>query len=293
MRCHGSPVPTSVQQAQSQQPTFKSAKDKVNSNAAREAARNKICTLETVLEVSDSTGPSVDRAGESEACSQSTTVEGADHFDPRFHPTFRETRRRIRSRGHSRVQVARGGPGAVAPRIGDGHTGWRTLGLGTFWESAHVGTKDTGWVTGVTKVLTGTSSSSFVTTTSSLSPARGTTLSNDLQSLSTWVERDRLRLKQGPSLFNRLLRSTLGPGFVVSPTHDPRYPHRLTVRQELIKAPCRLSSRRVSRRPELVRMSTPTTSSDSRSSIHSVSSRGTSVGIGGATFSETCGADNR
>ena len=167
MRCHGSPVPTSVQQTQSQQPTFKSAKDKVNPDAAREAARNKICTLETVLEVSDSTGPSIDRAGESEACSQSTTVEGADHFDPRFHPTSRETRRRIRSRGHSRVQVARGGPGAVAPGIGDGHTGWRTLGLGTSGESAHVGTKDTGWVT----------SSSFVTTTPSLSPARGTTLS--------------------------------------------------------------------------------------------------------------------
>ena len=43
------------------QPTFKSAKDKVSPDAAREAARNKILKLERALEVlSDSSGPSVD-----------------------------------------------------------------------------------------------------------------------------------------------------------------------------------------------------------------------------------------
>ena len=43
------------------QPTFKSAKDKISPDAAREAARNKILKLERALEVlSDSSGPSVD-----------------------------------------------------------------------------------------------------------------------------------------------------------------------------------------------------------------------------------------
>ena len=171
------------------------------------------------------------RAGESEACSQSTTVEGADHFDPRFHPTFRETRRRIRSRGYSRVQVARGGPGAVAPGIGDGHNprSRNLWGIGPRGHERHWvgdwGHQGAHWDT------------LFVIRDNHIFclqhvGARCHCLgrihhwaSTGLQSLSTRVERDRLRLKQGPSLFNRLLRSTLGPGFVASPTHDPRYPH--------------------------------------------------------------------
>ena len=43
-----SPVPSSVQPAQPRLPIFKSAKDKVNPDAARDAARNKISKLESV-----------------------------------------------------------------------------------------------------------------------------------------------------------------------------------------------------------------------------------------------------
>ena len=55
------------------------------------------------------------RVGEGEASSQGTTFKGADIFDPRLHPTFREAAGRIGSRGHSRIQVTRGGQGAFAP----------------------------------------------------------------------------------------------------------------------------------------------------------------------------------
>ena len=56
-------MPSSVQQqpAQPRKPTLKSDKDKVNPDAARDAARNKIPKLEKALEVlSDSNGPPVD-----------------------------------------------------------------------------------------------------------------------------------------------------------------------------------------------------------------------------------------
>ena len=56
-------MPSSVQPqpAQPRKPTFKSAKDKVNPEAARDAPRNKIFKLEKALEVlSDSTRPAVD-----------------------------------------------------------------------------------------------------------------------------------------------------------------------------------------------------------------------------------------
>ena len=49
------------QTAQPRKPTLNSAKDKVNPDVARDAARNKISKLEKALEVlSDSTGPAVD-----------------------------------------------------------------------------------------------------------------------------------------------------------------------------------------------------------------------------------------
>ena len=101
------------------QPTFKSAKDKVSPDAAREAARNKIFKLERALEVmSDSSGPSVDALkSELEKARQAAKAPpliGANHLDPRFHSTFREACGGIGSRAHCRTKVARGGPGAVA-----------------------------------------------------------------------------------------------------------------------------------------------------------------------------------
>ena len=80
----------------------------------RKVNRNKISKLEKALESVErffrtSGGRVVVGVGEGEAGSESAPFERTNFFDPRFHPSFRETFGRFGRRTHSRIQVARGG----------------------------------------------------------------------------------------------------------------------------------------------------------------------------------------